>query len=427
MKNKSLVLPALRGSFGDWIYYTCLMPLTEVGLRVNYAEEIHPERALSMLIQRSLEGARARHIAEYLTKNKERFFNSLVLATYGGSPDWLEIGNFSSSAHPGLLASISETAMDSLGFLRLSGNEKIFAIDGQHRLAGIKHAMVSGIGLEDEQVPVLLVGHKKSVSGLRRTRRLFTTLNKTAVPVRKRDIIALDEDDVMAIIARRLVETNPSFRDPKIAVIASQNIPATNQECLTTISSLYDILKLIFMHELRARSDRNLRFNRPDDERLDHYYEVATKYFAAVGRSFKPVQALFVAKNPKIVTAKHRGIHGGHILFRPIGLEIFTRLAIEIAEERRIELPEAVKLLADFPTDLNEFPYAGVIWDAERQAIVTRGKTLARELLRYIAGLGGDKEKLEREYGKPLPAKSAGTLKLVRRRRPGTHADLLRS
>lgn len=34
-----------------------------------------------------------------------------------------------------------------------------------------------------------------------RTHRLFTTLNKSAKPVAKADIIALDEDDTMAIIA----------------------------------------------------------------------------------------------------------------------------------------------------------------------------------------------------------------------------------
>jgi DNA sulfur modification protein DndB len=242
MKTEPLLIPALRGSFGDWIYYSCLMPVSEVGSRARFAEEIHPDRALSKLIQRSLEGVRARHIANYLTFTKERFFNSLVLATYGGSPEWLEIGDFKSTTRPELVKQVSQSAMDAMGFLRLTGTEKIFAIDGQHRLAGIKKALEDGQDLSSEQVPVILVGHKKSAAGLERTRRLFTTLNKTAVPVRKGDIIALDEDDAMAIIVRRLVETNASFRDPKIAVIASQNIPVSNRACLTTISSLYDTL-----------------------------------------------------------------------------------------------------------------------------------------------------------------------------------------
>lgn len=401
MKNSPLVLPALRGSIGDWIYYACLIPIAEIWKRVNYADEIHPDKALSNLIQRSLEGPRSRHIAEYLINTQERFFNSLVLATYGGSPDWLEVGNFRSTTDPRVVKLIPEVARDSLGFLSLDGTQKIFAVDGQHRLAGIKRAMEDGSTLGQEQVPVILVGHKKDTAGLQRTRRLFTTLNKTAVPVRKRDIIALDEDDVMAIIARRLVETNKGFRDPKIAVISSQNIPIGNRTCLTTISSLYDILKVLFMFEVKQHSDRALRFRRPSDERLDQYYSSATSFFISLGKTFKPVGDLFKTANPTSVTEKHRGPHGGHLLFRPIGLDIFTRTAVEIAQTRNIELTEAVTYLKRLPTDLASAPYQGIIWDSNRHTIL-RGKALAQELVRYIANLPVDEIKLKRNYNLAL-------------------------
>src|ERR1700676_5266228 len=199
-----LALPALRGSFGSWIYYSCLISIRELGKRANYATELHPTTVdeLSRLIQRVLEGRRSLDIADYLTKNNDRFFNSLVLAVYGGNPDWLEIGISGTSTPRASLNELKEEARDSIGFLRLSGTEKIFAIDGQHRLSGIKEAMKDGdAAIGDELVPVIFVGHANTVAGLQRTRRLFTTLNKTAVPVTKRDIIGLDEDDVMAITA----------------------------------------------------------------------------------------------------------------------------------------------------------------------------------------------------------------------------------
>jgi DNA sulfur modification protein DndB len=406
MKQEPLLMPALRGSFGDWIYYTCLMPISEVGARVQYAEEIHPNKALSELIQRSLEGPRARQIAEYLSSTKERFFNSLVLATYGGNPEWLEIGDFKSATRPDILRQVSESAMDTVGFLRLTGTEKIFAVDGQHRLAGIKKWLEDTTERRSEMVSVLLVGHKKSARGLERTRRLFTTLNKTAVPVRKRDIIALDEDDAMAIIARRLVETNPSFEDPKIAVIVSQNIPVTNRESLTTISSLYDILKLLFMyvkghlftHVKGQRSDYTLRFSRPSDEQLSYFEQVATSYFEALGRHFKPVGDVFKSKQPARVTEKFRGPHGGHLLFRPIGLEIFTRTVIDLAAQMETDFPGAVGLLRSMPMELDEDPYLGVLWDPNRQFIIPQGKTLARDLLRFIAGLPVDESELHKRY-----------------------------
>lgn len=78
--------------------------------------------------------------------------------------------------------------------------------------------------------------------------------------MKKSDIIALDEDDTMAIITRRLIENNSWFSSPKILINASENIPATNRVCLTTISNLYDILKLIFKHKINEKAMLNLDF-----------------------------------------------------------------------------------------------------------------------------------------------------------------------
>jgi DNA sulfur modification protein DndB len=126
-----------------------------------------------------LDTRRAVEISKYLTTNEDRFFNSLVLAVYGGRPDWLGIGIISADTpNASLLSEVSEEAKDSIGFLRLSGGEKLFAIDGQHRLAGIKQAIVSDDALINEFVPAILVGHKNTPSGVRRTRCLFASLHR---------------------------------------------------------------------------------------------------------------------------------------------------------------------------------------------------------------------------------------------------------
>ena len=93
---------------------------------------------------------------------------------------------------------------------------------------------------------VIFVGHKQTPAGERRTRRLFTTLNKTAKPVSKNEIIALDEDDVMAIIARRLVEFHPWFQGKRVAFNPTANLAATDTHSLTTIVNLYDVLTILF-------------------------------------------------------------------------------------------------------------------------------------------------------------------------------------
>jgi DNA sulfur modification protein DndB len=410
MAHQPLALPALRGTIGDWIYYSCLMPIEEVARRVNYAKEIHPDKALSALIQRSLEGPRAGHIAKYLVTT-ERFFNSLVLATYGGNPDWLEVGNFRATTKSEVLNLLPEDAKDALGFLCLSGAEKIFAIDGQHRLAGIRKAMLDGADIREDQLPVILVGHKKTATGLQRTRRLFTTLNKTAVPVRKPDIIALDEDDVMAIICRRLVETNQAFHSPKIAVIGSTNLPPDNRIALTTISSLYDVLKLVFMFDLRQRNDRGLRFRRPSDERLNHYYEVATEYFEALGKAFEPMGQFLSASQPIEIVTKHRGAHGGHLLFRVVGLDIVTRVAIEVARHYKVGLLTAIESIKFIPTDLAKFPYDGILWDPAREIMLPKGKIIARTALLYLLGCPINAGELFRSYAATAGQTEASVIK----------------
>lgn len=398
--TKKLLLPALRGFIGDWVYYSCLMPIPELAARVEYAQDIHNDNALSKMIQRSLEGQRAEHIALYLEKTKERFFNSLVLATYDGCPEWLEINNFKATNNENLNELLNEDINDTIGFLSLSGQERIFAVDGQHRLAGIKKAISNKSKFGEERLPVIFIAHSEKKR--ERTRRLFTTLNKTAKPVKKSDIIALDEDDTMAIISRRLIETNNWFSSPKILINASENIPSTNRVCLTTISNLYDILKIIFKYKIGDKNDVRLRFYRPSDNELDNFYCYAEKYFESISNVFHEVKELFLSKEPAIVTQKYRGEHGGHLLYRPMGLLIFTNVVILYAKHHDISLSEAIIKLSCLPTQLNSNPYRGVIWDSDRKKMISTGKKTMTDLLTYLVGLPVNMDKLSASYAKAL-------------------------
>jgi DNA sulfur modification protein DndB len=64
-----------------------------------------------------------------------------------------------------------------LGLLVLEGKEKLFAIDGQHRLAGIRQALQENSELGDEKVSAIFVAHRVDSNGLDRSRRLSSALN----------------------------------------------------------------------------------------------------------------------------------------------------------------------------------------------------------------------------------------------------------
>lgn len=387
-KNQNLTLPALRGVIGSWVYYSCLISLKEVAKRVQFADEIHKSKQLSGMIQRKLQSTRSAQIASYIKTQPERFFNSLVVATYGGKPDWHAITSVNSKDSDNELSNVSEEVLESVGFLTFHGDEKLFALDGQHRLAGIKKAVQDGLPEEhSDEVSVIFVAHKVTPQGLEKTRRLFTTLNKTARPVSKGDIIALDEDDVMAICVRKLIEDTDYFAEKKIAFVATNNMPSTNLESITTIGNLYDILAILFSESESnlKRKKVDLQRSRPSDSDLNAYFELAKSYIALLSEKFTEFRSFLIAANPSTIVAKHRGNHGGKVIFRPVGLDMLTRVVAKLTKSMPLE--DAVNLASKLPRDLTSAPFATLLWNTTTQTIGNANNVTLREVLMHMVGV----------------------------------------
>ncbi|PZO20995.1 MAG: hypothetical protein DCF26_01570 [Burkholderiales bacterium] len=376
-----LALPALRGRFGDWTYYSTVIPVPELAERVSFGNELHNNKELSAWIQRSLKEGRADDISDYLKKEPERFFNSLVIALYGGTPEWVPLAVQAGREGRPQLSSASE----SLGVLELSGSEQLFAVDGQHRLAGMKRLMES----PPKQVPgdaptamsdlvsVLVIAHR--VEKKERTRRLFTTLNKTAIPVSKMERIALDENDAMAITARRMVEDHPWFRSPRIALHHTNNLGRDEGIALTTIGNLYDVLRELFLEHSGSKR-KNLEYNRPSDVELDKYYKWATKYFERLSVVEPALAEYFKASELEEVCQRNRTAEGGSVYFRPMGLALMTDVAMRLKAEKEGNWWEWLALL---PRRLDQAPFAGTIW-SHRNTMDPKHRVLCRDLLLYM-------------------------------------------
>lgn len=380
-------LPALRGLFGDWAYYSCLMSLKELSTRVKFADQIHQSKALSDLIQRKLKDERADDIATYLKSNSERFFNSLVVAVYGGDPAWHELDEIKPQHKDFEVSEVSKDAIASLGFLSFTGEELLFALDGQHRLAGVQKAVALNDDIAEDEVSVIFVSHHNDAAGMQRTRALFTTLNKTAKPVNKSETIALDEADVMAIIARRFIETNAKFSDKRILVTDSPGLPSTNFSHLTTIQNLYDVLTTLFSKVMQKKSIKELSFQRPSDDELDAYYKYAVKYFRLLSSAVPELGRFFAASNGASVVAINRHDAGGSILFRPVGLTMFALIAETLVKS--MDLEEAIKLMGKLPRDLRKAPYRDLLWDPSSGTLNLKRQALVRRILLYMLGHAG--------------------------------------
>lgn len=375
-----LALPALRGGFGDWTYYSAVVPLPELAARVSFANDIHENKELSTWIQRSLKGGRAEDIASYLKKEPERFFSSLVIALYGGTPEWvpLAVGGGPDKFRLGESAG-------ALGVLHLSGGEELFAVDGQHRLAGMKKYLAGSQKLDSsaansalsDLVSVLFIAHR--IDKRERTRRLFTTLNKTAVSVSKMERIALDENDVMAIIVRRMVEESPWFRSPRVAMHHTNNLGREDDVALTTIGNLYDVLRVLFL-ELSGGRRKDLEYSRPSDDVLHKYYNEAIDYFETLAKIEPALKEYFEADDPKEVCKRLRRDDGGSVYFRPLGLALMTDVAMQL---RRDKGEGWVRWMAQLPKQLDQAPFLGTIW-TRRNTIDPKPRVLCRDLLLYM-------------------------------------------
>ena len=293
---------------------------------------------------------------------EQRFFNSLVVAIYGGDPAWHGFADFRPQVEDINLANVPREAEDSVGFLSFSGEEAIFAIDGQHRYSGMREALGRNRDLGTDEVSLVLVAHQSTPAGQERTRRLFTTLNKTAVAVGKGEVIALDENDVMAIVTRHLVENSGDFDETRIRFSQGESIPKNAGE-LTTIGNLYDILKVIFSRLGFSKKPVELRFIRPNDADVKRYISLAEEFFRELALAFPAMGEYFGASTDvaRATVKRYRHGSGGHVLFRPIGLRLVAEVVVEIVRSGK-SLRGALASVRRLPVELSDVPYRNVIW-----------------------------------------------------------------
>ena len=407
-----ILLPALQGRFGEWTYYAAIMPVAEVEERVRYARELHSNERLSDRIQRELQDTgpgrrnRAVAIAAYLRDNERRFFNSIVVGIYGGEPAWHPFDVLAESFGGGD-AERQLCQQDRVGFLELTGTEHLFALDGQHRVAGIRRALAEGDEINDDIMTVLFVPHANDDAGVSRTRRLFVDLNKRAVPVATKDIIILDEVNLAAILSRRLVDEHPWFSRGQIDVDQFNNTIAANARALCSIGTLYDVIKRILSKALAQTPEERTEVKdaasvRLPESRIDYYYERSVRYFEGLTRANARLREYLEGGPASGIAPLARGSEERNVLFRPVGQQVYANVIAAISSGEGMDA--ALDLARRFPFDLAEPPYADVIWDTRRQTMRGKGLGLATRLLKHMCSVDEEEgsERLRQEYGLSL-------------------------
>ena len=394
--------PALRGTIGDWYYYITTLSLEEVAARVRPATELVVPSDMNSWIQRRVVPRRARQIADYLIDQDQHFFPSIVVGVYLGDPTWYEINVEENPAfsHP----TLENGPKNTLGILELDGTEKLYAIDGQHRVAGIRNA------LQRLQRKNDLAGYKQLASEtlslafvsayiddkleLERIRRLFTTLNKQAKKVSEPEIVALDEDDPAAIVTRwiatdyhglKAVTPGEKQSDYNLIQLGTKHeIRASNRRSVTTIVTLYRMIRKVFQPELQKMAIKN-RFNRPEENKLKELYREAVSIWELLRRHDKALNDVLGTDPSEERAGKYRTEAGGHILFRPVGLQAFSG-ALGVLRGRGIDNERAVRSLCQLPTEISKSPWEYVVWNPSKCGMISKNNTVAEALFLHMVG-----------------------------------------
>lgn len=393
---------------GDWAYYVTLMPLAEVADRVKSAQEIHKSDTLCDLIQRSV-SARTGDIAKYLTRQPQHLFNSIIAGIYEGDPQWFELEVPEAKNYRGV--TFPDGLGRCLGSLHLTGTEKIFALDGQHRVAGIKEALTTNPSLGDEHLSVIFVAHSNEKPGLERSRRLFATLNRYAKPVSRLEIIALDEDDPVAIATRQLLRDHSLLsKKGVVATSKAKQMPNGNTQSLTTAVALYEGL-LSYIVQVRRISKKELvefLATRPDEAALKKLVSDIVGLVNATASHIPSVSAYKQALSQDRSALKFRNEQGGDLLFRPVGFLAYF-MAVGRAVSRGLDLREVVIKIGHSNLDIRRYPWKGLIFDPNTgtmSASSAKGSVeVYASLILLNAGLGSTVSAKERNDARALIAK----------------------
>jgi len=316
------------------------MTAKQISELVEASKEIREAVTLDEVLQRDLR-ERRKQIAKYLTTQDDRFFNSIILGVFEGVPEWYEFKIGSTSR---LTLDEDEAAYlkDSVGFLVFNGSERMFAIDGQHRAAGIKIAYEEQIALHKvtdllgDQFSVIFVAHVDDLPGMKRTRKLFSDININAKPVAPGDRIKIDEQNLNAVVTRRLYANysyfNPSGTKPTqegnlISLTENPKLDNDDDTHFTNLLGLYTVCQ-----KLRPLFKKIPRTNEWDEQNVDAFYTLVDTFFNEVINKVDEYKSFFVHSSLTLETAR---ASNKYLLFRPIGLKLLAALYTHFVKRQK--------------------------------------------------------------------------------------------
>jgi DGQHR domain-containing protein len=381
---------------------------------VQFASKIEQAKVLDRIVQRELSDSRAKDdIARYLSFQDGRFFNSIVVAAWDGRPTFFKVDL---AADPRFEMIADRKFEESFGVLRFDGTQKYYAVDGQHRLRAIRallgretdHPIPPGFAQEEFPVIIVVPNEGETFDAfVPRYRRLFSNLNRYAKPMDLATIVAMDEDDAVAITTRRLIVAHEFFwwekgeSSSRIKVQQGKSI-GESENCLLTLVGLYE-MNQDFLWSARRQDATGLKFkdwirDRPSDTDLDELLSELRDIWDAV-LSELPVlrtEATTDFRSRRGEDFERDGrVVVNHLLFRPIGQRLLSKLVRYLIDDSPVSTPpaDAIRGLSALDWRLYVAPWRHLLtqYDSTSNSWLMRtdkdAQAVALGILRFITGI----------------------------------------
>lgn len=378
-------VPAIRGRMGDREYFVTAMKMGKVADTTKLAGAITRNASgdLNELIQREIGKRVESEMVPYLLDQPQHFYGALIVAVYGGKPEFREVKV--SDGHE--LIDDTEASSYGFGLLRFDGSQIYYALDGQHRLRSMQIACERNPDLRNEEVAVIIVGHENTLDGMTRTRRLFSTLNRKAEKTKIGLNIAIDEDDAVAICTRRLVYEHQYLGGLGLVKadsngLNSKQLPPTakNAPYLTTLQALYECNEFFLSAYDNGREiDKTFKAIRPSDDELDAFYDFIAAIWTDICEMCPDLQPIIrqdKGQTPGILRDFNR-VGGGSVIARPLGQFIIAEVISAALRQGQQQHEFIERFFREVSGNLDDVPWVKVIWNPQSHTIASGNKPRA--------------------------------------------------
>lgn len=456
--NQQNVLPVLQGQMGETTSFSTTVTLAWARENLTFAHNLplfeqkkDPEthklaidkETIHLLSQRPLDWSRQWPMAQYLLARKNHKYPPILAVLTDSWVDELEADQWTQDGYATVSAA-NFTPMDNegrLGLLSISPTNRLYALDGQHRLLSIVGALdfadtgtliqydserkkqlevltkqdffeeypdISDVDLQalrSEKIGIEIIvsvmpGDTRE-EARRRIRSIFVHVNRLATQLGKSQLAMLDEDDGFKILAKQLATEHSLLQEvvednkpiPRVEWNRASLIRSSPE--LTTLEALSRMCRHYLDNDPKFKSwipqVRGLVPLRPDEEEIQDGKQLMDELLDAFGE-LPTLQLMKQGKyQPKEIREFGEGSKGS-LLARPLGQVVLAKAVGQCHFEKKISLVILFEKLSQFDADggFDHIDQAGSYWFGIATSISGKmrdaGENLAAELLRYLCG-----------------------------------------